>query len=29
MEKFYCPKFDKIFAAEGKKKGWQDSIYSY
>jgi hypothetical protein len=29
MDKFYCPKCDKIFEAEGKKKEWQDSIYGY
>ena len=29
MEKFYCPKCDEIFDAEGKKKEWQDSIYGY
>jgi len=29
MNKFYCPKCDKIFEAEGKKKEWQDSIYGY
>jgi len=29
MEKFYCPKCDKIFEAEGKKKGWQSSLFGY
>ncbi len=24
MEKFYCPKCDKIFEAEGEKKEWQE-----
>jgi primosomal protein N' len=29
MEKFYCPKCDKIFEAEGKKKEWQSSVFGY
>jgi len=29
MEKFHCPKCDKIFEAEGKKKGWQSSLFGY
>ncbi len=27
MEKYYCPKCQKIFEAEGKKKEWEDKIY--
>jgi hypothetical protein len=29
MEKFYCPKCDKIFEAEGEKKEWQSSVFGY
>jgi primosomal protein N' len=29
MEKFYCPKCNKIFTAEGEKKEWQSSIFGY
>jgi hypothetical protein len=29
MEKFYCPKCNKIFEAEGEKKEWQSSVFGY
>ena len=29
MEKFYCPKCDKIFEAEGEKREWQSSVFGY
>jgi hypothetical protein len=29
MEKFYCPKCDKIFEAEGEKKEWQSPVFGY
>jgi len=29
MEKFYCPKCNKIFEAEGQKKEWQSSVFGH
>jgi len=29
MEKFYCPKSNKIFEVEEKKKEWQSSVFGY
>jgi len=29
MEKFYCPKCEKIFEAKGEKKEWQSSVFGY